>query len=234
MVAVAVLIILTALASAVLNGMGTARMNNSVFDVAALVNAAQLRAISRGVPNYIFIHQDPVDRLVRVRMIERPDADPVINWAALDLTQGPGKALEFSLTQPDGTVVVSNGIPRDQLVLGTSTGPDSGGLAFLDLDSISNPLPPPFSAISLNTPLFTPADPTIPTGELMAGCNFCINPAGEPYGALRFNADGTMEVMTGNAISGAVIAFAPDTRSEVDVPPKLLTISAPAGATVVF
>jgi hypothetical protein len=51
---------------------------------------------------------------------------------------------------------------------------------------------------------------------------------------LRFNADGTMEVLTGNAPSGAVLAFAPNTDDEKGFTPKLLTISAPAGATVVF
>jgi hypothetical protein len=44
-----------------------------------------------------------------------------------------------------------------------------------------------------------------------------------------------MEVMTGlNTESGAVIAFAPNTEDEKGFAPKLLTVSAPAGATVVF
>ncbi|HYH94320.1 MAG TPA: hypothetical protein VD972_00005, partial [Hyalangium sp.] len=115
------------------------------------------------------------------------------------------------------------------------TGPDSSGLAFMDLDSPRiKPLPPPFNTIFLGTPLSNPPDLNVPTGDLMIGCNFCINPGGEPYGVLRFNADGTMEVMTGLVDAGAVIAFAPSTRVEVDVEPKLLTVSAPAGATVIF
>src|SRR5690349_19441529 len=57
MAAVVILIILSALAATfMVYGMGRARMNNAVFDVAALINSAQLRAISRGTPHYIFIH----------------------------------------------------------------------------------------------------------------------------------------------------------------------------------
>jgi prepilin-type N-terminal cleavage/methylation domain-containing protein len=237
MTAVVILIILSALAATfMVYGMGNARMNNAVFDVAALINSAQLRAVSRGTPHYIFIRQT-ADGRVRIHLLERPDAPRLspAQWAALDLSQGPEKALEFNHTLPDGTVVISNAVSRDRLVLGSSIGPDSGGLAFLDLDSgrISRPLPAPFRAIPVTTTV-TPSDPDMPTPDLMAGCNFCINPSGEPYGVLRFNSDGTMEVMTGNAPSGAVIAFAPNTRNETGIVPKLLAVSAPAGSTVVF
>jgi prepilin-type N-terminal cleavage/methylation domain-containing protein len=238
MTVVVILIILSALAAAfMVYGMGNARMNNAVFDAAALINSAQLRAVSRGTPHYIFIRQ-PADGRVRIHLLERPDAPRLspVQWATLDLTQGPEKALEFNHTLPDGTVVVSNAISRDRLALGSSIGVDSGGLAFLDLDSsrISRPLPAPFRAIPLTT-AFSPADLNLPTPDLMAGCNFCINPSGsEPYGVLRFNSDGTMEVVTGNAPSGAVIAFAPNSRSETAIVPKLLAVSAPAGSTVVF
>lgn len=223
MAAVVILIILSALAATfMVYGMGRARMNNAVFDVAALINSAQLRAISRGTPHYIFIHQT-ADGRVRIHLLERPDAPrlSMAQWAALDLSQGPAAAV--------------NALSRDQLVLGSSTGPDSGGLAFLDLDSrrIGRPLPAPFRAIPVTTAV-TPGDPDMPTPDLMAGCNFCINPSGEPYGVLRFNSDGTMEVLTGNAPSGAVIAFAPNTRNETGIVPKLLAVSAPAGSTVVF
>jgi prepilin-type N-terminal cleavage/methylation domain-containing protein len=223
MTVVVILIILSALAAAfMVYGMGTARMNNAVFDVAALINSAQLRAVSRGTPHYILIRQT-ADGRVRIHLLERPDAPRLspAQWAALDLTQGPE--------------VATNALSRDRLVLGSSIGADSGGLAFLDLDSsrISRPLPAPFRAIPVTTAA-TPSDPNMPTPDLMAGCNFCINPSGEPYGVLRFNADGTMEVMTGNAPSGAVIAFAPNTRNETAIVPKLLAVSAPAGSTVVF
>jgi len=237
MTTVVIVLVLAALAGlSGVYGLGRARMNNAVFDVAALITSAQLRAISRGAPHYLLVRQTADGRL-RVHLIERPDSPPLSpsQWAALDLTQGPGKALEFTRKLPDGTQVQSHALLRDQVVLGSSTGPDSGGLAFLDLDSqrIQRPLPAPFSAVALTTAA-TPTDVDRPTPDLLAGCNFCINPSGEPYGALRFNPDGTMEVVTGNARSGAVIAFAPNTRNEADVVPKLLTVSAPAGAAVVF
>jgi len=237
MTTVVIVLVLAALAGlSGVYGLGRARMNNAVFDVAALITTAQLRAISRGAPHYLLVRQTADGRL-RVHLIERPDSPPLSpsQWASLDLTQGPGKALEFTRTLPDGTQVPSNALLRDQVVLGSGTGPDSGGLAFLDLDSqrIQRPLPAPFGAVALTTAA-TPTDVDRPTPDLLAGCNFCINPSGEPYGALRFSPDGTVEVVTGHARSGAVIAFAPNTRTEADVVPRLLTVSAPAGAAVVF
>ncbi len=53
-------------------GMGKARMNNAVFDITALINSAQLRAVSRGTPHYIVIDQTP-DHRVRVHVLERSD-----------------------------------------------------------------------------------------------------------------------------------------------------------------
>nr|AYM52351.1 hypothetical protein [Hyalangium minutum] len=249
MAAVAILAILVALSSYGLRYTGTARMNNAVFDVAALMNTAQLRAISRGAPHYIFIHQPFQNTTqpgrVRVLMIERPDVPAITrtDWQTLNLTSGVAEALQYTGTRSDGTVGPMNANPRDRVELGTTwTEPgnsqpaNASFLGFLDLDSIRirKPLPPPFSAISMTTTVQAP-NLNIPALDLMVGCNFCINPSGsEPYGVLRFNADGTMDVMTGNARSGAVIAFAPSTREERDVIPKLLTISAPAGAVVVF
>ncbi|WP_224244694.1 pilus assembly FimT family protein [Hyalangium gracile] len=237
MTAVVILIILAALAvTFMVYGMGKARMNNAVFDVTAMINSAQLRAISRGSPHYIFIHQTP-DNRVRILLMERPDAPPVIpNWNTLDLTQEPDVVLAFTRILPDNSVETRNAPIHDQLVLGAGSGMDSGGLAFLDLDStrITKPLPAPFSAIAMSTPTVTPSELNKPTQNLAAGCNFCVSPSGRPYGVLRFNADGTMQVMTGDAVSGAVIAFAPNTDDEKGFTPKLLSVSAPAGAAVVF
>jgi hypothetical protein len=248
MAAVAVLAILMALATYGLRYMGTARMNNAVFDVAAMMNTAQLRAISRGAPHYVFIHQ-PLTAAnttqpgrVRVLLLERPDLpqqpDPTV-LNDLDLSNGPAQAMNF--TPPAGTP--TEAMIRDKVELGTSW--TEGGnrlpsnasfLGFLDLDSprIRKPLPAPFSAISMTTSEQA-SNLNIPELKLIFGCNFCINPRStDIYGILRFNPDGTMEVLTGNARSGGVIAFAPSTSEEKDVAPKLLTISAPAGAVVVF
>jgi Tfp pilus assembly protein FimT len=243
MVAVTILAILVALASYGLRFMGTARMNNAVFDVAAVINTAQLRAVSRGSPHYIFIHQPFLHPTqpgrVRVVLLERQDTTAIADWNNLNLDDGPAVALAFNT--PSG---LQNAAVRDRLELGTtvveagSRQPENASfLGFLDLDStrVRKPLPAPFSAISLTTTASaSPVDR--PVMDLMVGCNFCVNPSGnEPYGVLRFDPDGTMRVMTStNARSGAVIAFAPSNREEADVVPKLLAVSAPAGALVIF
>ncbi|WP_224361584.1 pilus assembly FimT family protein [Hyalangium versicolor] len=236
MTAVVILIILAALSvSFMVYGMGKARMNNAVFDVTAMINGAQLSAVSRGSPHYVFIYQTGND--LRIQVLDRPDWPWPVgwDWANVDLSNGPDAALAFTRQLEDGTVQNLNAPIRDQLVLSAGSGMDAGGLAFLDLDSgrIRKPLPAPFSAIALtSTATANPLDK--PTHDLLAGCNFCVAGAGTPYGVLRFNADGTMRVMTGIAPSGAVIAFAPNTEDETGFAPKLLSISAPAGATVVF
>jgi hypothetical protein len=235
MTVVVIIIILASLAASyMIFGMGKARMNNAVFDATAMINGAQLRALSHGSPHYVFIHQ--TGNRVRLQVLERPDVGPTVTWSALNLALGPEVALAFDRVKPDGTFERVNAPIRDELVLGDGGGVGTSGLAFLDLDSprIRKPLPAPFSAISLTTPLFTATPLDKPSQNLLAGCNFCIDSAGHPYGVLRFNADGTMEVLTGNAPSGAVLAFAPNTDDEKGFAPKLLTISAPAGATVVF
>ena len=92
MTAVVILIILTALAvTYMVYGMGKARMNNAVFDATAMINAAQLRAISRGTPHYVFIHQTS-----RHRTHPRAPAGAgapgraarPANWNTLDLSRG--------------------------------------------------------------------------------------------------------------------------------------------------
>jgi len=233
MTAVVILIILAALAvSYMVFGMGKARMNNAVFDATAMINGAQLRALSHGSPHYVIIHQ--VDNRVRLQVLERPDSPPAVNWNALDLSNGPEVALAFN--DPSG--VLRNAPIRDELVLGDGGGVSASGLAFLDLDSprIKKPLPAPFNSIPVASPSFTPSTGLDkPTPNLLAGCNFCINMPGHPYGVLQFNADGTMDVLTGGPdFPGAVIAFAPNTADEQGFTPRLLTISHPAGATVVF
>jgi prepilin-type N-terminal cleavage/methylation domain-containing protein len=244
MTAVVILIILSALAvTYMVYGMGRARMNNAVFDATALINAAQLRAISRGSPHYVVISQvttpppQPTTRL-RLQVLERPDSssDPA-NWDALDMGPGAEVALRYTAKQPDGSTVTANAPIRDQLVLGNGAGASSNGLSFMDLDStrIQKPLPAPFSAISMTT-LYNASPLDQPSTELRAGCNFCVFFASSSYGILRFNADGTMDVLTGNgaAESGAAIAFAPSNGDEKSITPKLITISHPAGATIVF
>ena len=247
MTAAVILIILMALALGMLSFAGRARMNNAVFDVASLISAAQMRAVSSGVPHYILIHRPPArdvsDSYLRIHILERPDepgpggvAVDTAFWNGLNLANGPAQALAF---QPDGAPTATNAINRGTVGLAISTGPDRRDVSFLDLNSgrVRGLARPPFNNILLDTPVeASPLD--LPSPDLLAGCNFCVNPSGtEPYGVMRFNADGTMQVMTGDPNpprTGAAIAFAPNTADEQAVVPRLLVVSAPAGATVVY
>jgi hypothetical protein len=243
MTAVAILIILMALALGILAGAGKARMNNAVFDVASLISAAQIRAVSSGVPHYIVIHWPPErgsgSSFLRVTLLERPDepfpGGGAVPWDALNLFNGAEDALSF---QPVGAAAPTKRLTHGTVGLGVSTGAERKDVAFLDLDSnrVRGLLHPPFNAIALTTAA-TASPLDLPSDDMLTGCNFCVNPSGnEPYGVLRFNADGTMQVMTNQAVArtGAAIAFAPNTQDEQNVTPRLLIVAAPAGATVVY
>jgi hypothetical protein len=243
MTATVILIILMALSLGLLAGAGRARMNNAVFDVAALISAAQLRAVSSGVPHYIVIHwppdRDAASSYLRIHLLERPDepgpGGVALNWDTLNLLNGPEEALAY---QPSGAATATNASNRGTVGLGVGTGSERRDVAFLDLDSqrVRRLLRPPFNTISLTTAA-TASPLDLPSGDLMTGCNFCVNPGGgEAYGVLRFNSDGTMQVMTNsaNARTGAAIAFAPNTTDEQNITPRLLVVAAPAGATVVY
>jgi type II secretory pathway pseudopilin PulG len=251
MTAVAIIAVLASLAVTVMvYGTGRARTNNAVFDIAAMLSTAQLSAMSRGTPHYVIIYRDPSGQIQSVLM-ERPDAPPAVDWDNLDLAHVPGTpgnplsgqegpfnspSLFFEREDAAGVVQMVPALELDRLKMAMASGPDSGGIAFLDLDStrINRPLPAPFNTIPLTTPLALPANPDLPTTDLLAGCSFCVESAGVPYGVIRFNTDGTVEMMTGDAESGGVIALMPNTTEETGVEPKLLTISAPAGAVHTF
>lgn len=243
MTAVAIIAVLAALSvTAMSYGVGRARMNNAMFDVAAMISAGQLRAISSGVPNYVVIHQENNNGVlgrIRISLLERPAEaqPPILNWNGLDLTNGPEGALQFQRTQ-NGVFGLFPAPLRDQLVLGAGSGSDSGGISFVDLDAsrIRRPLPAPFNTIPLSTPGFTPAEPNSPTPNLLGGCSFCVAGISRTYGIIRFNSDGTVEVVTGGPGSraGGTIAFMANTSDEADFVPRLLTISSPAGAVRTF
>ncbi len=236
MAATAIVAILAALSvTFLLYGGGRARVNNTVFELAALYSTAQLRALSHGVPHYLVLHQDAGGR-IRAALLERPDAQPALAWNALDLSQGPEVALAFERTLPGGSLGLVNAPLRGHLTLGASTGPDPSGIAFLDLDSarIRRPLPAPFNTLALTTPAFTPPHLERPSRELLAGCSFCIEGSGQPYGVIRFNTNGTVEMRTGAVPSGGTLAFMPNSPDETHFAPRLLSISAPAGAVRVF
>ena len=174
---------------------------------------------------------------MRVLLLERPDDDTRSgSWKALDLNQAPEEELAFTGT----TGRTAPGDPRryirDQLVLSASTGRSGVAWPSCDLDSPrihhvpAGALQRHLAQLAAATPQPEPAH----TGSV-GGLQLLYRLAGHPYGVLRFNPDGTMEVMTGNAPIGGVIAFAPNTatRSATSLP-RLLIVSAPAGAAVVF
>jgi type II secretory pathway pseudopilin PulG len=246
MTVVAIVAVLATLAvTLMVYGTGRARMNNTVFDMAAMMSTAQLSAMSRGSPHYVIIYRDPQGQIQSV-LLERPDAPPQIDWTALDLSHVPGDpgvpntgqegpwnspSLRFQTQDAAGVPVVLPPVELDRLKMAMASGPDTGGIAFLDLDSdrIRRPLPAPFNTIDLNTLAAAP-DLNLPTTNLLAGCSFCVESAGVPYGAIRFNTDGTVDIMTGPNRTGGVIAFMPNTSEETGFQPKLLIISSPAGA----
>ena len=225
---IAILGVLGAMAStAIYYGMGRARMSNTLFDISALMSVAQLRAISHGTPHYVIFHRNEQGRL-RASLVERPTADDSdIAWGSLDLSNGLGPALAYT---EGGTI--KDALERDFITLASGSGPDEGGISFLDPDAKNIELPAPFSAIEATTQ--TNASPIDePTNELLAGCTFCILGGGSEYGVIRFNSDGTVTMRTGPEMGG-LLSFMSNTAEGKDVGYKLLVISAPAGVVRVF
>jgi prepilin-type N-terminal cleavage/methylation domain-containing protein len=226
---VAILGVLAAMAStAIYYGMGRARMSNTLFDISALLSVAQLRSISHGTPHYVIFHRNEQGRL-RASLVERPSADDSdINWNSLDLSNGLGEALAYNEVDPvTGAVTTRNAFEREFITLASASGPDEGGISFVDPDAATIELPPPFSAIAATTPYnASPIDG--PTTELRAGCTFCISGGGSEYGVIRYNSDGTVTMRTGAEVGG-LLSFMSNTAEGKDVGFKLLVISAPAG-----
>nr|AYM52272.1 hypothetical protein [Stigmatella aurantiaca Sg a15] len=233
---VAILGIMAALAStAIFYGLGRARMSNTLFDLSALISVAQLRAISHGTPHYVVVYRTEQGRL-RATLVERANPDDSdIDWTNLDLSVGLSKALAFNLIDPTtGVPTLTDASERDSVTFASGSGPDEGGINFLDPDApgVLKPLPAPFSAI-VPTTAFNASPLSEPTSELLAGCTFCISGGGSSYGVIRFNADGTVTMRTGPA-AGGLLSFMSNTEEGKDVGYKMLVISAPAGVTRVF
>jgi prepilin-type N-terminal cleavage/methylation domain-containing protein len=230
---VAILGVLAALAStAMFYGMGRARVSNTLFDISAMMSVAQLRAISNGTPHYVIIHNNAQGRL-RVSLVERPTAsDSDINWNGLDLSQGLGEALSYNEVDESGVATHRLALEREFITLASGSGPDEGGLNFLDPDAKHIPLPAPFSAIDPSTP-FNASPINEPTDRLVAGCTFCITAGGSDYGVIRFNSDGTVTMRTGPE-TGGMLSFVSNTSEGKHDAAKRFVISAPAGVIRVF
>ncbi|HEX5754583.1 MAG TPA: prepilin-type N-terminal cleavage/methylation domain-containing protein [Archangium sp.] len=206
LIVVAIVGILATLASlAVFHGTTRVRVSNAAFEVGALYTAAQMRATSMGVPHYVVFHDDGIE--FGVYLLERADAVGSFNWA------------RENVLDPASV----GGVRHEQLRLS-----HEGGLGFLDMGAPRTELlalPAPFSAITL-----TPSG----SGRLLGGCTFCTEGTGGTRGVIRFSPDGTVRVMTGGTDAGGVIAFAPESSSGQNSPPRWVVIAAPAGAIRVF
>lgn len=212
MVAVAILGILAMLAVTVMvYGAGRARLNNAAFEVTSMLSVAQIRATSTGVPHYAVFFQEGATS--GVYLLERPDEGlPALNWTTEDISN--------ELEKVGGRV-------RDRILLASS---DTAAVDFAVLDGATLPiakLPEPFTAIPL-----TSGGSASP---LSRACSFCVDGGtGGTRGVLRFNPDGTVRVMTVNALGGGVIALRPNTEQQRNLHTRLVVISAPAGVFRVF
>ncbi len=202
MVVVGILGVLVTLAGvAVFHGTARVRVSNAAFEVGALYTAAQMRATSMGVPHYVVFHDDGTT--FGVSLLERSDALGAYNWARDDVMD----------------LASVGGIQHERLRLS-----DEGGLGFLDLGASGSErgaLPAPFASIPL-----TPSG----SGRLLGGCSFCTSGIGGARGVIRFSPNGTVQLMTGDAEAGGVVAFAPDSRGFQSGTPRLVVIATPAGA----
>lgn len=223
MVVVAILGILAIMAGTfMVYGTGRARMNNAAFQVVSMLSVGQMRASSTGIPHYaIFYQSTDAGTPAGVYLLQRPDDDPTgtIDWATVDISNelkaAGGRVREhFSLT---------NGNTR--------------AVGFADLSDSAvqlpvKPLPDPFKAISL-----TQAAAASP---LAKACTFCVAGAGGTRGVVRFNTDGTAQMMTGPvatgpSLSGGVVALTPTAHDfQNKIIASLIVISTPAGVYRVF
>ncbi|MFL5359131.1 Tfp pilus assembly protein FimT/FimU [Archangium sp.] len=202
--AVAILGVLVTLAGvAVFHGTSRVRVNNAAFEVGALYSAAQMRATSMGVPHYVVFHDDGKE--FGVYLLERADSLGAFNWASDDVMNASAVG----------------GVRHEHLALSRES-----GLGFMDLSAPRadfTSLPAPFTSIALS-----PSG----TGHLLGGCTFCTEGTGGARGVIRFSPDGTVQVMTGGAPPGGVVAFIPDSHKPGSA--RWVVIAAPAGAIRVF
>jgi type II secretory pathway pseudopilin PulG len=217
MTAIAIIAILAAMAAtAMAYGTGRARMNNAAFELAAMMSSAQIRASSRGVPHFVVL----IDEGTRVRalMLERADTAAPVNWA----TAVP--ANNFSATGARFLEAV-NLVETRQRSAGTTDSNDSDFIILNSTAIETRPLPAPFQAIPL-----TPAGPS----RLLRSCSFCVAGAGGDRGVIRFNANGTVQMLTGPTPAGGVLGLTASTAQQRNVIYRLVAVSAPAGAVRVF
>ncbi len=89
MIVVAIIGVLSSLAgAAMVYGMTRVRLKNALFEIGAISAAAQIRASSSGVPNYVVFYQDA--SVFGVAHLQKQDPEPTsAEWSALDLDNLP-------------------------------------------------------------------------------------------------------------------------------------------------
>lgn len=230
MVVVAILGILAIMAGTFMAyGTGRARMNNAAFQVASMLSVGQMRASSTGIPHYIVFYQSTAAGTpAGLYLLQRADDDPTgaIDWASVDIANdlqaAGGQVREhYSLTNGD-TRAVSFADLSDATVR-------------LPSEVVANKLPDPFKAINLAQ--------AATASPLAKACTFCVSGTGGTRGVVRFNTDGTAQMMTGPvatgpSLAGGVVALTPPAKTDKglqsNIVTSLIVISTPAGVYRVF
>jgi prepilin-type N-terminal cleavage/methylation domain-containing protein len=211
MVVVAIVGVLATMAVVeILYGTARARLNNATWEISALNSVAQMRATSRGLPNYLLFYEAGSE--TGVIHFEREERSGILNpdWSAVDPT--------------NPNTFASAGVPvrvHDRIRFTGAWG--RGGTRFEALGGFLTP-PRPYTAIN-----------TAPAGAsgLMAACSFCrAGASGSVLGAIRYASDGTVSIETGPdaplRFGGGAVALAADRPDEAGRP-RLIAFSVPTG-----
>lgn len=220
MIVVAIIGVVTSLAGIALSyGMGRARLKNASFEITALTSAAQIRANSTGVPNYIVFYQGTTEfGVMHLQGSTEPD---LATWGSVDVDKLYGATSNNTQLPVVGWQLI------DQLVLSRS-----GSIAFAPLSGFSSSTT--FTQAVTNSP-FRTVNLTAPGGNgLGAACNFCVAASGGWIGALRFSPDGTMRASPNNpALTSALLGIQIN-RPDESLNPKLFAFGLPSGLVKVF
>ncbi len=130
MIVVAIIGIVSSLAGVgILYGNARAKLSNSVFEVSAMVSAAQMRAMASGKPNYLVFYQTSAGAF-GIAHVERDETATPPAWSAVDA----------------GNLATAGGVVLNQVALSTTKA--------LSLGTVTSftALPAPFAAVPMTAP----------------------------------------------------------------------------------
>ena len=196
-----------------LHGATRARASNATFEINALFSVGQLRAASTGRPQYLVLWQSSTSAYgVQLLDFVGPGALPA--WSSM--TPGTPSA---GFTLVDEVKLATGSEARVALPTLTSAKARITALASLTA------LPAPYQTVPL-----TAAGGSSALGQ---ACSFCAAQGAGALGVLRFNTDGTLEVLTGTATTGG--SFAMDlSNSNNQYDPRIVAFTAPLATVKVF